>query len=150
MTSQVLINGSRVRLRDKLPVDVDAYLRWQVSGQWRFFDAPWEGMRSSFIRDEEAYYRQRFLEGLAEDLPAPRKRAVIAFLDDKPIGWVSRYGEERSPDTWMIGIDICEDDKLDHGLGTEALRLWIDYLFSNSTIHRIGLDTWSFTRVWCA
>jgi RimJ/RimL family protein N-acetyltransferase len=69
---------------------------------------------------------------------------VIALLDERPIGWVNRYGEKRFPDTWMVGIDICEDDYLEKGLGTEALRLWVDYLFANSTVHRIGLDTWSF------
>jgi GNAT superfamily N-acetyltransferase len=65
---------------------------------------------------------------------------------DKPLGWVNRYGEESFPDTWMVGIDICEDAYLNRGLGTEALGLWVGYLFSNSQVHRIGLDTWSFNR----
>jgi RimJ/RimL family protein N-acetyltransferase len=133
-----------VRLRDRLPTDVDAFLRWQTQGQWRLLDAPWEGVRTTYTEAEEAQYRQRFLEQLADVPPSPRKRTVIALLDDRPVGWVIRYGEERSPDTWMIGIDICEDDLLERGLGSEALRLWVDYLFGNSTIHRIGLDTWSF------
>jgi RimJ/RimL family protein N-acetyltransferase len=55
-----------------------------------------------------------------------------------------RTTQARSPETWTIGIDICEDEYLERGLGTEALRLWVDYLFANSTVHRIGLDTWSF------
>jgi len=143
-TYPLLIAGRRVRLRDQLPTDVDAFLRWQIQGQWRLLDAPWQGVTTSFSEAEEAQYRQRFLEELAKDLPSPRKRAVIALLDERPVGWVSRYGEQRSPDTWMIGIDICEDDLLEQGLGSEALRLWVDYLFGNSTIHRIGLDTWSF------
>src|SRR3989304_515459 len=139
-----LAAGRRVLLRDRLPTDVYAFLRWQVQGQWRLFDAPWEGVRTAYTEAEEAQYRQRFLEGLAEDLPSPRKRAVIALPDGRPVGWVSRYGEERTPDTWMIGIDICEDNLLERGLGSETLRLWVDYLFGNSTVHRIGLDTWSF------
>jgi RimJ/RimL family protein N-acetyltransferase len=136
--------GRRLRLRDYLPTDVDALLGWQIQGQWRLFDAPWEGVRTTYTQAEQAQYRQRFLEGLAEDLPSPRKRMMIALLDDQPIGWVSRYGEDRFPDTMMIGIDICEDDRLEQGLGTEALGLWVDYLFANSTTHRLGLDTWSF------
>jgi RimJ/RimL family protein N-acetyltransferase len=143
-THQILANGRHVCLRDRLPTDVDAFTRWQIQGQWRLLDAPWQGVTTSLSEAEEAHYRQRFLEGLAEDLPSPRKSAVIALLDNRPIGWVIRYGEERFPDTWMIGIDICEDEHLEQGLGTEALHLWGDYLFANSTIHRIGLDTWSF------
>ena len=143
-TSPILATGRRVCLRDRIPSDVDAFLGWQIQGQWRLFDAPWEGVRTTFSDAEETRFRQRFLEGLAEDLPSPRKRAVILSLDDRPVGWVIRYGEQRFPDTWMIGIDICEDDQLEQGLGTEALGLWVDYLFTNSSIHRIGLDTWSF------
>lgn len=63
--------------------------------------------------------------------------------NNRPLGWVIRYGEDRTPETWMVGIDICEDEMLNKGLGTEALGLWVDYLFTNSTVHRIGLDTWS-------
>ena len=35
---------------------------------------------------------------------------------------------------------------LNQGVGTEALGLWVDYLFSISDVHRIGLDTWSFSE----
>lgn len=143
-THPILITGRHVLLRDRLPTDVDAFLRWQIQGQWRLLDAPWGGVRTTYTEAEEAQYRQRFLEELVKDLPSPRKRAVITLLDERPVGWVIRYGEERFPDTWMIGIDICEDEHLDRGLGTKALRLWVDYLFTNSSIHRIGLDTWSF------
>jgi len=31
-------------------------------------------------------------------------------------------------------------------MGTEALELWINYLFSNSNIHRLSLDTCSFNK----
>jgi RimJ/RimL family protein N-acetyltransferase len=143
-TYPILITGRHVCLRDRLPADVEPFLRWQIRGQWRLLDAPWNGIRDTFTEAEEVQYRQHFLEGLAEDLPLPRKRAVIALFDDHPIGWVIRYGEERSPQTWMIGIDICEDEYLERGFGSEALGLWADYLFANSTVHRIGLDTWSF------
>lgn len=131
-------------MRDRLPTDVDYYLCWQIHGQWRLLDAPWEGVQTSFTQAEEAQYRQRFLEGLAENLPFPRKSAVVTMLDGRPIGWVSRYGDQHYLDAWMVAIDICEDDCLERGLGTEAMRLWVDYLFTNSTIHRLGLDTWSF------
>ena len=33
---------------------------------------------------------------------------------------------------------------MNRGLGTEALALWVDYLFANSSVHRLGLDSWSF------
>jgi RimJ/RimL family protein N-acetyltransferase len=60
------------------------------------------------------------------------------------LGWVNRYTLEDAPDTLHVGIDICEDDCLNRGLGTEALGLWIDYLFAHTDTPRIGLETWSF------
>jgi RimJ/RimL family protein N-acetyltransferase len=72
--------------------------------------------------------------------------AIIVTHPDKPIGWVSRYGQERFSDVWHVGIDICEDDHLNRGIGTEALKLWVDYLFRDSTTHKIGLETWSFNK----
>ena len=74
----------------------------------------------------------------------PRKRAMIATLEGEPLGWVNRYGDKSFPEAYRVGISIGEDAYLNQGIGTEALGLWVDYLFSNSDVHRIGLDTWSF------
>jgi RimJ/RimL family protein N-acetyltransferase len=71
-------------------------------------------------------------------------RAVIATPHNAPLGWVSRHGEKDNPNVCYVGIDICEDAFLNRGLGTEALKLWADHLFSVSELHKMGLDTWSF------
>lgn len=123
---------------------MEAAIAWRTHGEWRLYDAPWEGVETSLTLEQEQELRRAFLEKCAEEQPQLRTRAVIATFEGRPIGWVSRYGEERSPATWMVGIDICEDDCLERGLGSEALRLWVDYLFASSGVHRIGLDTWSF------
>ncbi len=68
----------------------------------------------------------------------------IPFLRTIPLGWVNRYGEQENPRVRYVGIDICEDAYLNRGLGTEALRLWIDHLFATSDVHKLGLETWSF------
>ncbi|MDH5607176.1 MAG: GNAT family N-acetyltransferase, partial [Anaerolineae bacterium] len=142
--SNVLASGDRVILRDHLPSDVDCLIRWQTHGEWRKFDAPWEGVIKSMTPKEIVTFRKRFLESCEQELPVPRKRAIIATPENKPLGWVNHHTNERFSDVWSIGIDICEDEFIDQGIGTEALRLWIQYLFTNSNIHRIGLDTWSF------
>jgi RimJ/RimL family protein N-acetyltransferase len=85
-------------------------------------------------------FAKRFMNGLT----TPRTCAIIAVIENKPLGWVNRYVEKRFPDSWLVGIDICEDEYLNRGIGTEALRLWVDYLFANSDIHRIGFATYSF------
>jgi hypothetical protein len=38
----VIASGEWIVLRDRQPSDVESYLRWQTSGEWRLVDAPWE------------------------------------------------------------------------------------------------------------
>jgi len=147
MVSQdaVLAKGTLVFLRDPIPSDADHYLRWQTSGEWSRYDAPWEERRSSMMTpEEEEAYRERFRAFCQEEPGLPRKRASIVAIEGKPMGWVTRYAKEDYPDVWYIGIDIYDDGCLNRGFGTEALGLWIDYLFSHSEVHRLGLETWSF------
>lgn len=138
-----IASGQRVILRDGIPSDADDYIRWMKQGEWMQFDAPWEAGWHS-LTDEEI--RKSFLEKFLQNLPSPRKRAIIGTKEKRAMGWVNRYGDKRFPGAWFIGIDICEDDYLNQGFGTEAFGLWVNYLFSNSNIHRIGFATYSFNR----
>ncbi|WP_331463569.1 GNAT family protein [Macrococcoides bohemicum] len=45
---------------------------------------------------------------------------------------------------WMeIGMCIYNPDYWSGGYGTSAFLQWIDYIFNNSDLHRIGISTWS-------
>jgi RimJ/RimL family protein N-acetyltransferase len=145
MITPVLASGEKVLLRDPLPTDLDSYVHWQTHGEWRMYDAPWEGVRTSMTPEQEEKVRQGFLDQCSQVRPALRWSALIATVaGNRPLGWVSRYANDRFPNAWFVGINICDDAALNRGLGTEALALWVDYLFANSTMHRLGLDTWSF------
>lgn len=145
---QPIAIGQNVFLRDPVPGDVERYIRWQTHGEWREYDAPWEGILATLAQEQRSDIARRFLEKCAGELPFPRQMAIIATRQDEPIGWVNRYAKahERFSDVYHIGIDICEDSHLNRGAGTEALVLWVDYLFHNSVVHKIGLDTWSFNK----
>ena len=120
--------------------DRDHYMRWQTQGEWRSLDAPWA---QSGTQEKKAKERVKKQTNLPDDT-LPQKMAIIATLENKPLGWVNRYAGKNSPLVWFVGIDICEDDYLNRGYGTEALKLWVDHLFVNSEYHKLGLDTWSF------
>jgi len=138
-----LASGERMALRETVASDVDTYVYWQTHGEWRTLDAPWDGLRDSLTTEEEDEFRERFLEKCGRKPPVPRFTATITARGGKALGWVNCYGKKRFPDTWLVGICIAEDEYLNCGIGTEVLELWVDYLFANSSIHRIGLDTWS-------
>jgi RimJ/RimL family protein N-acetyltransferase len=136
---EIIAKGDLVMLRTNIETDRDHYQRWQNQGEWRSLDAPW----AKFNAKQKQNDSERKKQPSNNDSAGPQKMAVIATLENKPLGWVNRYGKD-NPLIWYVGIDICEDDYLNRGYGTEALKLWINYLFANSDYHKLCLDTWSF------
>ncbi len=137
---EIIEKGDLVMLRTLVETDIDHYKRWQTQGEWRLLDAPWAQNVTEEKKDKESRKKQTN----TQDDSVPKKRAIIATLENKPLGWVNRYSGKNSPLVWFVGISIAEDDYLNHGYGTEALKLWVNHLFANSEYHKLCLDTWSF------
>ena len=145
LASHIIASSDLVMLRRWLASDMDHYVRWWTQGEWLLLNAPWEGDETSMTGEEDRRTREWFVQQLnGGDQTWLNRRAAIAAPDNTPLGWVSRYGEKDNPQVRYVGIDVCEDAYLNRGLGTEALRLWVDYLFATSDVHRLGLETWSF------
>ena len=135
-----IVVGNLVILRSWVENDRNYYKRWLVQGEWLQYDAPWAQGTSEGESDQDKKTNRKKVEN---DVGV-KKLAIITTLDQIPLGWVNRYGDPSNPYIWFVGIDICEDNYLNKGYGTEALRAWVDYLFSDSEIHKICLDAWSF------
>jgi RimJ/RimL family protein N-acetyltransferase len=143
LASHIIARSERVILRRWLASDVNQFIYWLSHGEWRLIDAPWHGYRTVTTAEQEKRDREWFtqqLNGGEESLL--NRSAVITITDNIPIGTIGR--EEKTPGVSLIGISICEDAYLNRGPGTEALQLWVDYLFTGSDRHKLGLDTWSF------
>jgi len=141
--SFIEIRGERVVLRDRRPEDVEACLRWiTVETAWQDWDAPWEG--KSITPPEKVEETQRtMLENIAKPLPTPRSLLYVQRICGPLIGRVNYYGHDPVNRTVDVGVGIWESAFWNQGLGTEALRLWLDYVFTNLDVHRVGLGTWS-------
>jgi len=137
---EIIAKGEHVMLRTLVETDRAHYKRWQTEGEWRSLDAPWERNKIENKQNQSDGKKQ----SPVEDDKGPKRMSVIATLENKPLGWVNRYRFRENPLIWFVGISICEDDYLNRGYGTEALRLWVNYLFANSEYHKLCLDTWSF------
>ncbi|MBD3109225.1 GNAT family N-acetyltransferase [Bacillus sp. AGMB 02131] len=58
-------------------------------------------------------------------------------------GTVSYYWEHE-PSLWLeMGIVFYESGNWGKGLGTRAMKLWIDHLFHSMPLVRVGYTTWS-------
>lgn len=132
-------------LRDMKQEDIEDYVRWfTTETEWSDWDAPWEPIESNEAEERRswtAYYDS--VKGLPEDT-ARRKFEIEE--DGRHIGWVSSYTDldylENKEQILAIGLDIPETKYRNHGCGTEALRLFIDYLKEHGH-HSFYTQTWS-------
>jgi len=81
---------------------------------------------------------------IEKEAAGPVNRAIIVDAEGLPIGSVNCYGDKGCQESRLVGISIYEDSRLNKGLGSEALGIWLRHLFQTRKLHRVGLVTWSF------
>ncbi len=104
--------------------------------EWMNWDGPyfqdpvltWEDFRSGFGKN---------------CLDNPLRKAIYA--DDRIVGIVTAYWEDNDLHQWLdFGIAIYDPNLWNRGVGSQAIRQWLTYLFAQEpTIQRIGYTTWS-------
>ncbi|MGZ5279611.1 MAG: GNAT family N-acetyltransferase [Pseudobdellovibrionaceae bacterium] len=139
----IQIQGQKVFIRDWLPQDLEIYKNWQMGAQeWKKFDAPYyQSDDQDFLKSFEAWKAK--VE--ARDFPTPRGRLVIASLENNQlVGTLNAYWISKETNWLAAGIVLFDPKSWSGGIGTEALSLWIDYLFENRPeLVRMDLHTWS-------
>jgi RimJ/RimL family protein N-acetyltransferase len=104
--------------------------------EWKKWDAPYFPL--GYLNFEK--YKENLKNTL--DSNGVDKVAIIE-KEGEIVGTVSYYWEHE-PSRWLeVGVTIFESKNWSGGIGTAALNLWIDYLFANIEIARVGLTTWS-------
>ncbi|MFF2480047.1 GNAT family N-acetyltransferase [Paenibacillus sp. NPDC058071] len=101
--------------------------------EWKRWDAPYYELTPVTL--------EQFLEDKAYLVDTERRWVIEA--DGELIGTVNYYWEHQ-PSLWMeIGIVIYDPSFWNGGVGTKAMRLWINHLFRQYSLVRIGFITWS-------
>jgi RimJ/RimL family protein N-acetyltransferase len=113
------------------------YIYGEDNPEWKKWDAPYFPLKFKTL-DE---YTNRMHEILNKNEEVPP--AMIIEVDKTVIGTVSYYWEHKESLWLEVGIVIYDPSYWNGGYGTEALKIWIDHLFSSMPLVRIGLTTWS-------
>jgi RimJ/RimL family protein N-acetyltransferase len=140
--SDHILNGKKVKLRPPVASDLPqlySYIYGTAHPEWRQFDAPYFPLEiiteTQFAEKMQKHIALKGVEDVAQ--------VLVIEADGKLIGEVSFYWEEKSTRWLEMGIDIYDTQYWNGGYGTEALKLWISYLFEHLDIARVGLTTWS-------
>lgn len=133
------IEGKLVNLRTTKWADLDDYERWNDPKLKAYqLDGPWYKKKGPPL-SAVINWRKRWLEG---DRRPPYPFLEIETKGNIHIGWVVVYYHENDPHMPEIGISIPEDKYWGRGMGTEAVYLWVDYLFNTRKFTRLGFCTW--------
>lgn len=148
------IKYENIILRDIVKSDIEDYVRWFTNDtEWAKWDAPWESAETDELKERETwtdYYES--CKNLTDEFI--RKRFEIVHCG-KHIGWVTSYlidenykwisaGNVKEWQTVYraIGIDICEKNIWGNGIGTNALRAFIQYNIEHG-YNELYTQTWS-------
>ncbi len=124
------IEGPLLRLRPVTDNDLGDLLRWVSDpGVVEFYGQP-----PGSINETRAQYLEADVN--------PVWRFVIEY-EGRGVGEIQYWHQYPGSDyAWSAGIDIFigEPDARDRGLGTEAVRTMLSYLFDQRGLHRVTID----------
>ena len=116
----------------------DLQRMWELSfkeenPEWKKWDAPYY--------EHKTMTYEAFLKGSDEIVDQDDCWGIE--VNGELIGMVSYYWEHK-PSLWLeMGILIYEPKYWSGGYGTIALTLWIEHLFQEMPLVRVGYTTWS-------
>lgn len=137
MTSVVegeVARGARVVLREKRASDAAADYAWRSDPEMARFDAA-RPFKASF-RDYRALYEDEIA------YPSPSRRTLaIEDHSGRHIGNVMYYNIDHAHGEAELGITIGVREYWGQGYGTDAVRAFLNHLFTETSLRRVYLKT---------
>jgi RimJ/RimL family protein N-acetyltransferase len=140
------IKGQQVILHnDPLDSDSDDFFRWFNLEEWQYYDQPDQPFqpvsREEF--DKRAKKNQEEFEKRVKEKSKPNPGYHIDTVDGQHIGWVTCYNWDQEDKSAFIGINIPEEENWGKGYGTEAVSLFLSFLFDSFDLNTIRTATWT-------
>lgn len=128
-----------VKIRQAEAQDLEEF--WQLA--FSNPDAPWTKLNGPYFHDSLPS-KEEFINVLAYRTWINNKNHLLITYNDQIVGSVSAHFKDGNLKRWLdMGITVYSDDMWGKGIGSQALKLFIDYLFSIYDLPHIGLITWS-------
>ncbi|RCW66286.1 GNAT family N-acetyltransferase [Saliterribacillus persicus] len=132
------INGEKIVLTEVTDQDIDTLYYWKYEDKQQEAKK-WNGPYTPEEEITKEMYRQNWNHDIFPHVPS----SLVIRCDGKAIGYVGCYWVDKNTNWLETGIVIYDFNYWNGGYGTQAYKLWIDYLFKVTDIHRLGMSTWS-------
>lgn len=126
-----------VSLRDRQPADIEQIETWLTDSAalWRSWDSPY---LDPVQVDKTMHF---YIAQMKQNAPTADERLVIA--ENTVVGMVNREKQDEKSGWWELGILIFNHHFWGKGVGTDALRLWIEETLQWTCAHTLTMTTWS-------
>lgn len=134
------IKGRKIELIKNTQENLDELYYWrfeekeQEAKKWNGPYIPEQQMTKKEHREQWLY---------EEDISTAVPASLVIRAEGKVIGYVGAYWVDKNTNWLETGIVIYDKDYWNGGYGSEAYKLWIDFLFEFTGLHRLGMSTWS-------
>ncbi|MDC2863737.1 GNAT family N-acetyltransferase [Bacillus sp. BP-3] len=132
----IKIVGQKIVLKEATHQDLDELYYWKYEEKEQEAKK-WNG---PYI-PELKLTKEEFLKSWDKDsqiIPNVPSTLVI-IVGDTLIGTVGAYWVDKNTNWLETGIVIYDKNYWNGGYGTEAYKLWIDFLFKSTELHRLGM-----------
>jgi RimJ/RimL family protein N-acetyltransferase len=135
-----LFHNDRVRLTVEEPeTTAEAFCRWDQNSEF---------MR--LLDDDPCHLRseKKLNEEVVKSVDANKwiEFMVRRLADDRLIGFVGLYWINPSQGEAFMGVGVGEEDLWGKGYGTDAIRLMLNYAFSELNLRRISLELFEYNQ----
>ena len=134
------IQGRRIILRREDPRDSDDdnLFRWLNLEEWKYYDQPDQPF--------QPISREEFDKRLKKQRSSPSSTSKgwwIDTVEGQHIGSINYYKYDEEEKSAFIGICIPEEENWGKGYGTEAVSLFLNFLFDSFDLKTIRTATWT-------
>lgn len=134
------MTNNRIKIRPLRPYELEAF--WQLA--FSNPNAEWTKWNGPYFHDQLPT-KTDFLTNIGPSDWLNNDYRWVITIDQQLVGALFAYFDDGNLKRWLdIGITIYTDDAWGNHIGSTALKLWIDHLFTDVTqLPHIGFTTWS-------
>ncbi|SFE52219.1 hypothetical protein SAMN05428981_106110 [Bacillus sp. OV194] len=139
---KIRLTGEKVILRDLEESDIPTLYYWNYEAEDREhlnWNGPYKDVEE---KTYEEFYKEH-LPLLETAKSSEIRNKLVIEVNGALIGTVGWYWVDQDTNWLENGIVIYDSEYWSGGYGTEAFRLWTDYIFEQSDVERAGIATWS-------